>query len=80
MITVQYYGELYHLTGARFDTLEADSVQDVLVFMQKRYGENVFACARHSLVYRNRTLVFDLNRVYLRDGDLLSFFPPAAGG
>ena len=82
MIKVKYRGNLASLTGIAEESLEARDVRAVIKSIRRRYGPEAGKAARAMLIALNGESILLLNRyrTALKEGDVLSFFPIAAGG
>lgn len=82
MITVIYRGRLAQLTQKKSDTLQAKNVKEVLLFIRRHYGAQTYKEAKRMLITLNQEsiLLYQGYQTRLQPGDVIAFFPMAAGG
>ncbi len=84
MVLVKYFATLRELTGKREEIIEdVDSVEELLELLFQKYGERF----REEIEKKNMILVNGKNIIHiegvktrLKEGDVVSIFPPAGGG
>jgi len=80
--TVKFYATLRNVTGKREDSIEADTVQDLLDKLPGIYGDRIERYIKISTVLVNGTNVIHIKgkRTRLKPDDVVSIFPPLGGG
>jgi molybdopterin synthase sulfur carrier subunit len=81
-VTVTYRGKLAEETGKRSEEIEAQTVRQVLRQVKTNYGKEAHRIAKMELIAVNGVGILQ-KRVFattLSDGDVVSFYPLAAGG
>ncbi len=82
MITVKYRGDLYLKIKKRQEEFKAAKVWDLLQQIKAAYGKEIYKEAKRMLITVNNESIL-LHKGYktiLKDGDVVTFFPIAAGG
>lgn len=81
-ISTTYKPELSKLVGASSEEYDADTVKDVLKHIKARHGKEAYKLAKSLLITVNglsiQTEHYFATR--LSEGDVVGFFPLAAGG
>lgn len=81
-ITATYKQELSERMGAKSEQYEADTVRDVLRQIRERHGKESYKAAKSMLITVNGLSISKEHHYSTRlaDGDVVGFFPLAAGG
>ena len=81
-ITTTYKPELAELIGSRTEEYEASTIKEVLKQMKERHGKEVYKDAKARLITINEKSIQALGylKAPLKDGDVVGFYPLAAGG
>lgn len=82
MITIKYYAPLRGIIGITEETLDADTVRDVLRHIKDSYGKAALHAAKCALVVVNDVSIGQLSnwKTKLSDGDVVGFLPLCGGG
>lgn len=81
-VTVKYRGILKDLSGCAFETLDADTVKDVLKHIGAFWGKSAEKEARRMVIAVNgkSILLLKKEKTALEDGDVITFLPICGGG
>ena len=81
-VLVKYRGHLASLTSMAEETLEADTVESLLISIRLNHGRKIEKAARAMLIAVNGESILLLKRykTALNEGDVVSFFPLSSGG
>jgi molybdopterin converting factor small subunit len=82
MIELKYWGGMLTLTGKKEEKTLASDVNEVLSFIESRYGAPGLKEAKRMLIVVNGTNIQLLQKYKTRlsDGDTVAFMPLSAGG
>jgi molybdopterin converting factor small subunit len=81
-ITTTYKSELADRIGVKSETFEATVVKDVLNQIKTKHGKDTYKLAKTMLITVNSLSIQKDSRfaTRLKEGDVVGFFPLAAGG
>jgi|GEM_PF-524835 len=81
-VCLKYRGHLAAVTGIAGETMEARDVEGALLGIRALHGRGAEKAARTMLITLNgeSILLLKLYKTALKEGDVVSFFPLAAGG
>ncbi|MDL2236179.1 MoaD/ThiS family protein [Christensenellaceae bacterium OttesenSCG-928-L17] len=82
MVTLKYWGSLMELTGKRSECVEAQTLAEVLAFLERTYGKECLKQAKRMLIAVDGTNIQLLSRykTSLKGGQTVSFLPLSGGG
>lgn len=82
MIHIKYWGSLMDTVGKKEEQIEAQTVGEVISYIQSQYGKAAAKEAKSMLIVVNGTNIQLLQRYKtpLADGETVTFMPLSAGG
>ncbi len=80
MAHITYYGDLRSLTAKNEESIQAETLTELLNTVGSLYGKNAKKAAKSSLIVVNNEKVLSIRKVKLDDLSQVGFFPMCGGG
>ncbi len=80
MAHISYYGDMRTLSGKTEDSIDAESLSELLKVIGKTYGKKAQKAAKSSLIVADNEKVLSIRKIKLKSDSEVGFFPMCCGG
>ncbi|NCB74902.1 MAG: MoaD/ThiS family protein [Clostridia bacterium] len=80
MAHISYYGDMRTLSGKTEDSIDAESLSELLKVIGKTYGKKAQKAAKSSLIVADNEKVLSIRKIKLNSDSEVGFFPMCCGG
>jgi len=80
MAHISYYGDMRTLSGKTEDSIDAESLSELLKEIGKTYGKKAQKAAKSSLIVADNEKVLSIRKIKLKSDSEVGFFPMCCGG